>query len=69
MEGGDLLDGDGKLRVSAAPVARQHLIADSDALAAGLDTFGPCILRVHGVAEVTDFLRVRAVLRGEREMP
>jgi dihydropteroate synthase len=39
------------------------------ALAAGLDTFGPCILRVHDVAAVSDFLRVRAVLRGEREMP
>jgi dihydropteroate synthase len=30
---------------------------------------GAAIVRVHDVAEVADFLRVRAVLRGEAEMP
>ena len=30
---------------------------------------GAAIVRVHDVAEVADFLRVRAVLRGEEEMP
>lgn len=38
------------------------------ALAHGLD-HGAAILRVHDVAAVCDFLRVRAVLRGEAEVP
>jgi dihydropteroate synthase len=38
------------------------------ALAHGLDN-GAAILRVHDVAAVTDFLRVRAVLAGEEEVP
>jgi dihydropteroate synthase len=38
------------------------------ALAHGLD-HGAAILRVHDVAAVTDFLRVRAVLAGEQEVP
>jgi dihydropteroate synthase len=38
------------------------------AIAAGLD-HGNAILRVHDVAEVVSFLRVRAVLRGERQVP
>jgi dihydropteroate synthase len=37
------------------------------ALAAGLDA-GASILRVHDVAAAADFLAVRAVLRGEREL-
>jgi dihydropteroate synthase len=38
------------------------------ALAHGLD-HGAAILRVHDVAAVTDFLRVRAVLAGDAEVP
>ena len=38
------------------------------ALAHGVDQ-GAAILRVHDVAAVVDFLRVRAVLRGEAEVP
>jgi dihydropteroate synthase len=38
------------------------------AVAHGLDN-GAAILRVHDVAAVTDFLRVRSVLRGEAEVP
>jgi dihydropteroate synthase len=37
------------------------------ALAAGTDA-GASILRVHDVAAAADFLAVRAVLRGEREL-
>src|SRR3954454_7671157 len=37
------------------------------ALAAGVDA-GASIVRVHDVAAAADFLRVRAVLRGEREL-
>ena len=38
------------------------------ALAAGLDA-GADIVRVHDVAEVSDFLRVRAALRGDEQLP
>src|SRR4051812_37264455 len=38
------------------------------AVAHGVDQ-GAAILRVHDVAAVTDFLRVRAVLAGEEEVP
>ena len=37
------------------------------ALAAGVDA-GASILRVHDVAAAADFLAVRAVLRGDREL-
>ena len=37
------------------------------ALAAGVDA-GAAIVRVHDVAGAADFLAVRAVLRGEREL-
>jgi dihydropteroate synthase len=37
-------------------------------MAHGVDN-GAAILRVHDVAAAVDFLRVRAVLRGEGEVP
>jgi len=47
--------------------ARDRGAATLAALAAGIDA-GASILRVHDVAAAADFLRVRAVLRGEREL-
>jgi dihydropteroate synthase len=47
---------------------RERLAGTLAALAHGLDS-GAHILRVHEVAEVADFLAVRAALRGEREVP
>jgi dihydropteroate synthase len=47
--------------------ARDRGPATLAALAAGVDA-GASILRVHDVAAAADFLRVRAVLRGEREL-
>jgi dihydropteroate synthase len=47
---------------------RERLGGTLAAVAAGLDA-GASILRVHDVAETVDFLRVRAVLRGDERLP
>ncbi len=47
--------------------ARERGAATLAALAAGVDA-GASILRVHDVAAAADFLAVRAVLRGDREL-
>jgi dihydropteroate synthase len=47
---------------------RQRLAGTLAAIAEGVDA-GAAILRVHDVAEVADFLSVRAALRGERQVP
>jgi dihydropteroate synthase len=47
--------------------ARDRLAGTLAAVAAGVDG-GAAVLRVHDVAAVSDFLRVRAVLRGEIEL-
>jgi dihydropteroate synthase len=46
---------------------RERLAGTLAAVAHGLD-LGGCMLRVHDVAEVRDFLKVRAALRGELEV-
>ena len=52
---------------SRAARAAERGAATLAALAAGIDA-GASILRVHDVAAAADFLAVRAVLRGEREL-
>jgi dihydropteroate synthase len=47
---------------------RERLAGTLAALAFGADA-GAHVFRVHDVAEAADFLAVRAVLRGEREVP
>ena len=47
---------------------RQRLAGTLAAIGEGVDA-GATILRVHDVAEVRDFLAVRAALRGERHVP
>ncbi len=47
---------------------RHRLAGTLAAIGEGVDA-GAAILRVHDVAEVRDFLAVRAALRGEREVP
>lgn len=47
---------------------RQRLAGGLAAIAAGLDA-GAAILRVHDVAETTDFLQVRAALLGLDDVP
>jgi dihydropteroate synthase len=47
---------------------RERLAGTLAALAFGADA-GAHVFRVHDVAEAADFLAVRAVLRGERELP
>ena len=47
---------------------RQRLAGTLAAIAEGVDA-GAAILRVHDVDEGTDFLAVRAALRGERDVP
>jgi dihydropteroate synthase len=47
---------------------RQRLAGTLAAIGEGVDA-GAAILRVHDVAEVRDFLTVRAALRGERDVP
>ena len=46
---------------------RERLAGTLAAIAAGVDA-GAAVLRVHDVAAAADFLRVRAVLRGEVEL-
>jgi dihydropteroate synthase len=47
---------------------RERLAGSLAAIAEGVDA-GAAILRVHDVAEVRDFLTVRAALRGEAKVP
>jgi dihydropteroate synthase len=47
---------------------RERLAGSLGAIAEGVDA-GAAILRVHDVAEVRDFLTVRAALRGEAKVP
>ena len=47
---------------------RRRLAGTLAAIGAGLDA-GASVLRVHDVAEVVDFVRVRAALRGEADVP
>jgi dihydropteroate synthase len=47
--------------------ARDRLAGTLAAVAAGVDA-GAAVLRVHDVAAVSDFLRVRAVMRGDVEL-
>ena len=47
---------------------RERLAGTLAALADGVQS-GAHILRVHDVREAADFLAVRAVLEGERELP
>jgi dihydropteroate synthase len=47
---------------------RRRLAGTLAAIGAGVDA-GASMLRVHDVAAVTDFLRVRAALRGELDVP
>jgi dihydropteroate synthase len=46
---------------------RERLAGSLAALAAGADA-GAAIVRVHDVAAAKDFLKVRAVLRGEEQI-
>jgi dihydropteroate synthase len=47
---------------------RERLAGTLAAVGEGIDR-APAILRVHDVGEVSDFLRVRAALRGDAEVP
>jgi dihydropteroate synthase len=47
---------------------RERLGGTLAAIGEGVDA-GAAIVRVHDVAAVSDFLAVRAALRGEREVP